>query len=132
VVVFYISRTVGFVCACFGLPAVATIKLSRKNFAFAMPIRKAMCYIARMDNTSQYHWHQSAGRKGGQSRSQKKLEALRSNVQKATQARMEKAKYFNTSSCTCGAGASLSHRVSCRYYKLLAYRKAKGLEIIWH
>jgi hypothetical protein len=84
-----------------------------------------------MDNTPSYYWVKDAGKIGGQSRSPKKLEALRSNCQKATEARMEKAKYFNISGCTCGAGAALSHRVSCRYYKLLSYRKAKGLEIIW-
>jgi hypothetical protein len=84
-----------------------------------------------MDNTPSYCWVKDAGRIGGQSRSPKKLESLKFNREKANVFRMEKAKYINVSTCTCGAGACLSHRVSCRLYKNLAYRKAKGLEIIW-
>jgi hypothetical protein len=85
-----------------------------------------------MDNTPSYSWVKEAGRIGGKSRSPKKLTSLRSNAQKATLVRMERAKYFDISRCTCGAGAADKHRVSCRYYKLLQYRKSKGLEVIWH
>ena len=82
-------------------------------------------------NSTSYHWVREAGRIGGQSRSAKKIESLKSNAAKASAARLEHAKYIKTSECTCGAGAIEKHRVSCQLYKRISYRRWKNLEIIW-
>jgi hypothetical protein len=84
-----------------------------------------------MSSTSSYPWVREAGRIGGQSKSAKKIESLKSNAAKASAVRIEQAKYIKASECTCGSGATEKHRVSCEIYKKVAYRKWKKLEIIW-
>lgn len=84
-----------------------------------------------MSSTSSYPWVREAGRIGGQSKSAKKIESLKSNAAKASAVRSEQAKYIKASECTCGSGATEKHRVSCGLYKKVAYRRWKNLEIIW-
>jgi hypothetical protein len=84
-----------------------------------------------MSSTSSFHWVREAGRIGGQSKSAKKIESLKSNAAKASAARIEQAKYIKASDCTCGYGASEKHRVSCAIYKKVADRRWKKLEIVW-
>ena len=84
-----------------------------------------------MSSTSSFHWVKEAGRIGGQSKSAKMIEALKTNAAKASAARMEQGKYLKASDCTCGCGATKHHRVSCQIYKKGAYRKWKNLEIVW-
>lgn len=84
-----------------------------------------------MSSTASYSWVREAGRIGGQSKSARKIESIKSNAAKASAARMEQAKYIKASECTCGCGATRKHRVSCGIYKKVTYRKWKNLEIIW-
>ena len=84
-----------------------------------------------MSSTSSFHWVREAGRIGGQSKSPKKIESLKSNAAKASAVRLEQAKYIKASECTCGSGAKEKHRVSCEIYKKVTYRRWKNLEIIW-
>ncbi len=84
-----------------------------------------------MSSTSSFHWVREAGRIGGQSKSAKKIESLKSNAAKASAVRLEQAKYIKASECTCGSGAAEKHRVSCEIYKKVTYRRWKKLEIIW-
>jgi hypothetical protein len=84
-----------------------------------------------MSSTSSFSWVREAGRIGGQSKSPRKIESIKSNAAKASAVRLEQAKYIKTSDCTCGSGASEKHRVSCGIYKKVTYRIWKNLEIIW-
>jgi hypothetical protein len=84
-----------------------------------------------MSSTSSFSWVREAGRIGGQSKSAKKIESIKTNAAKASAARVEQGKYIKISDCTCGCGATEKHRVSCEIYKKIAYRKWKKLEIIW-
>jgi hypothetical protein len=82
-------------------------------------------------SSASFHWVKEAGRIGGQSKSARKIESIKSNAAKASAARLEQAKYIKASDCTCGAGAIEKHRVSCEIYKKVTYRRWKKLEIIW-
>jgi hypothetical protein len=84
-----------------------------------------------MSSTSSFHWVREAGRIGGQSKSSKKIESIKTNAAKASAARLEQAKYIKASDCTCGCGATEKHRVSCEIYKKVTYRRWKQLEIVW-
>lgn len=82
-------------------------------------------------SSASFHWVKEAGRIGGQSKSARKIESIKSNAAKASAARLEQAKYIKASDCTCGAGSIEKHRVSCEIYKKVTYRRWKKLEIIW-
>ena len=84
-----------------------------------------------MSSTSSFHWVRDAGHLGGLSKSPKKLEALKTNAQKASKAKVEKAKYIKASDCTCGSGANIKHRVTCRIYQRVYRKVFRNQEIIW-
>ena len=84
-----------------------------------------------MSSTSSFSWVKEAGRIGGQSKSPRKIESIKFNAAKASAVRLEQAKYIKASDCTCGAGATEKHRVSCEIYKKVTYRRWKKLEIVW-
>jgi hypothetical protein len=84
-----------------------------------------------MSSTSSFHWVRDAGHLGGLSKSPKKLEALKTNAQKASKAKVDKAKYIKASDCTCGSGANLKHRVTCRIYQRVYRKVFRNQEIIW-
>jgi hypothetical protein len=82
-------------------------------------------------STTTFHWVKDAGHLGGLSKSPKKIEALKTNAQKASKAKVEKAKYIKASDCTCGAGSNLKHRVTCRIYQRVYRKVFRNQEIIW-